>query len=97
MEPDDIAPIYQYCVYISIHRLRVEPDRKGLIPERRCFISIHRLRVEPDIPACGSVYLIIIFQSTGSVWSPTDSVQDIVSITYISIHRLRVEPDVLCL
>ena len=34
------------------------------------------------------------FQSTGSVWSPTDYVDGKVQLCTISIHGLRVEPDV---
>ena len=33
------------------------------------------------------------FQSTGSVWSPTDYVDGKVQLCTISIHGLRVEPD----
>ena len=80
--------------FISIHGLRVEPDALVLFLARRAFwISIHGLRVEPDCLAISVTHGKKLFQSTGSVWSPTRRAGSAYVVERISIHGLRVEPD----
>ena len=55
--------------------------------------SIHGLRVEPDSPLSGIDMARRVFQSTGSVWSPTPAVSRDTYKRIFSIHGLRVEPD----
>ena len=59
------------AIEISIHGLRVEPDFKQARDDRIEVISIHGLRVEPDRRVPFFSCLVLLFQSTGSVWSPT--------------------------
>ena len=52
--------VFCFVVYISIHRLREEPDQKRLHCERIICISIHRLREEPDLVSMFMrIYLVI--------------------------------------
>ena len=92
-EPDSWAYDRRHLGDISIHGLRVEPDRAAEKAGRPLRISIHGLRVEPDSHLCELVHTNYIFQSTGSVWSPTQSARHFLQKTKISIHGLRVEPD----
>ena len=78
---------------ISIHGLRVEPDFSVIT-------RIQSLRYFNPRAPCGArqdclrlLELGLLFQSTGSVWSPTPNDGEEVFICYISIHGLRVEPD----
>ena len=89
---------YQFCrvICISIHGLRVEPDFCS--PDnssKKGNISIHGLRVEPDLRRHSLGRILVLFQSTGSVWSPTFLYNILYCIFLISIHGLRVEPDVV--
>ena len=71
VEPDKVGYEGRSAISISIHGLRVEPDASSNDFNGDYDISIHGLRVEPDgffRPYCVTEG---IFQSTGSVWSPT--------------------------
>ena len=78
---------------ISIHGLRVEPDDRLDCFTNREGISIHGLRVEPDRGKVRQAKSLKTFQSTGSVWSPTEAEIEKTPEPVISIHGLRVEPD----
>ena len=87
------AGIHGHTVVISIHSLRVEGDRKLLVPSDTLDISIHSLRVEGDTSSKKPLTCYKKFQSTPSVWRETlCSIIDIVRRS-ISIHSLRVEGD----
>ena len=65
------AGIHGHTVVISIHSLRVEGDRKLLVPSDTLDISIHSLRVEGDTSSKKPLTCYKKFQSTPSVWRET--------------------------
>ena len=72
----------------------MEPDNtQPTLCVVRLSISIHGLRVEPDSYKLSLLRLHKTFQSTGSVWSPTEKQIAYAESLRISIHGLRVEPD----
>ena len=71
MEPDVVDGVLHLIRTISIHGLRVEPDPLRRLCRSEQHISIHGLRVEPDLQGNSPNSFRQIFQSTGSVWSPT--------------------------
>ncbi len=56
---------------ISIHSLRVEGDQDVVDAIVASVISIHSLRVEGDVFCPPIIVLIVLFQSTPSVWRET--------------------------
>ena len=57
---------------ISIHRLLAEPDGERVFYQGfQMEISIHRLLAEPDVANSGRFHRLRLFQSTGSLRSPT--------------------------
>ena len=78
---------------ISIHALRKESDRTGLVERTREQISIHALRKESDHLGIGRKSSHQGFQSTLSVRRAT-FLSTVFNIrNYISIHALRKESD----
>ena len=93
-EPDSIEYPYAPATDLSIHRLLAEPDatQAALLFERQPF--------NPQAP-CGARRRIElaktaskIFQSTGSLRSPTGADKLLKDVRSLSIHRLLAEPDV---
>ena len=80
---------------ISIHTLRVEGDSLSCVFHFAVFtISIHTLRVEGDSDTIENDIMLVLFQSTPSVWRVTSNItSDRGRIEKISIHTLRVEGD----
>ncbi len=59
------------------------------------FISIHVLRVEDDSGSLKLLTLLLLFQSTSSVWRTTELLSEVNDYVQISIHVLRVEDDAI--
>ena len=72
-EPDTDSAAEYRSAALSIHRLLAEPDKFccGFSISKK--LSIHRLLAEPDVLSSLWVISVIVFQSTGSLRSPTSS------------------------
>ena len=80
-------------IFISIHSLRMEGDRRIETLSAFVGISIHSLRMEGDSTLRQMKSLRNVFQSTPSVWRETCLPVAIRILVQISIHSLRMEGD----
>ena len=97
--PCGVRPSRQYShalqSFISIHALHAECDLDRTPRDATAVISIHALHAECDTNSIKQGLLCVLFQSTHSMRSATQSMERDTSPATISIHALHAECDQL--